>query len=117
MKMRWLICAVAIFCCSAAAFADGTVFVQGIAKPRIPDQSALITFDGKTERLVIETAIEGEGAEFAWVVPVPSIPKVEAATPGLFPTLRAITRARIVGYSIFEADRPRGNRFSPAWLF
>jgi len=70
-----------------------------MAKPRIPDQSALITFDGKTERLVIETAIEGEGAEFAWVVPVPSMPKVEAATPGLFPTLRAVTSARVVGYS------------------
>ncbi|MGD0999958.1 MAG: DUF2330 domain-containing protein [Candidatus Brocadiia bacterium] len=100
MKVRRLICAVAILCCaSAIAFADGTVFVQGIAKPRIPDQSALITFDGKTERLVIETAIEGEGTEFAWVVPVPSMPKVEAATPGLFPTLRAITSPRLVGYS------------------
>ncbi len=99
MKMRRLVCAVAILCCvSAAAFADGTVFVQGIAKPRIPDQSALITFDGKTERLVIETAVEGEGTEFAWVVPVPSLPKVEAATPGLFPTLRAITRDRLVGF-------------------
>ena len=104
MKMRRLVCAVAILCCvSAAAFADGTVFVQGIAKPRIPDQSALITFDGKTERLVIETAVEGEGTEFAWVVPVPSLPKVEAATPGLFPTLRAITRDRLVG---FDSDWP-----------
>ena len=101
MKMRRLICTVAILCCSAAAFADGTVFVQGFAKPHIPDQSALITFDGKTERLVIETAVEGEGTEFAWVVPVPSMPKVEAATPGLFPTLRAITRDRLVG---FESD-------------
>ncbi|MGD0999959.1 MAG: DUF2330 domain-containing protein [Candidatus Brocadiia bacterium] len=99
MKIRRLVCAVAILCCaSSAAFADGTVFVQGIAKPHIPDQSALITFDGKMERLVIETAVEGEGMEFAWVVPVPSMPKVEAATPGLFPTLRAITGDRLIGF-------------------
>jgi hypothetical protein len=105
MKVWRLIFAVAILCCSAAAFADGTVFVQmqGIAKPRIPDQSALITFDGKTERLVIETAVEGEGTEFAWVVPVPSLPKVEAATTGVFPTLRMVTRPRVVGY---ETDWP-----------
>ena len=99
MKIRRLVCAVAILCCaSSAAFADGTVFVQGIAKPHIPDQSVLITFDGKMERLVIETAVEGEGMEFAWVVPVPSMPKVEAATPGLFPTLRAITGDRLIGF-------------------
>ena len=97
--MRGAISALIILCCGpAAAFADGTVFVQGMAKVRIPDQSALITFDGKTERLVIETAVEGKGTEFAWVVPVPSMPKVEAATPGLFPTLRMITGPRVVGY-------------------
>jgi hypothetical protein len=102
MKVRGLICAVGILCCAtAAAFADGAVFaqVQGMAKVRMPDQSALITFDGKTEQLVIETDAEGEGTEFAWVVPVPSMPKVEAATPGLFPTLRMITRPRVVEYN------------------
>ena len=70
--MRGAMIALAALCCAcAAAFADGTVFVSGAAKPRIPDQSALITFDGKTERLVIETSVESAGTDFAWVVPVP----------------------------------------------
>lgn len=80
------------------AFSDGKMFVRGTAKVRIPDQSALICFDGKKERLVIETAFEGEGTDFAWVVPLPAIPVVEPATTGLFPTLRMITRPRLIGY-------------------
>ena len=82
-----------------AALADGKVFVTGTAKVRIPDQSALIVFDGKTERLVIETAAEGEGQEFAWVVPLPAQPKIEPVSAGIFPTLRVITRPRVLGYS------------------
>lgn len=86
-------------CLCGPLFADGKVFVRGTARVRIPDQSALICFDGKTERLVIETAFEGEGNEFAWIVPVPSVPKVEPATTGVFPTLRMITRARVIGHN------------------
>ena len=97
--MRRAIVVLLMLCCGTAVYADGCVFVlAGEAKPRIPDQSALIAFDGKTERLVIETSVESTGKEFAWVVPVPSVPEVEAATPGLFPTLRMITGPRIVGY-------------------
>jgi hypothetical protein len=88
--------ALVMVCLCRPALADGKLFGFSLANARIPDQSALIAFDGHTERLVIETTFIGEGREFAWVVPLPAMPKVEAATTGLFPTLRMITRPRVV---------------------
>lgn len=90
-----IIVAIAITACVAVnALADGAVFAKGTGHARITHESVLITFDGKTERLVIEPTIEGDGTEFAWVIPVPATPKIEQATTGLFPTLRYITRPR-----------------------
>ncbi len=104
MKTRGgvLFAAAMVACLCSNAFGDGGFFGRlqsaGTAKVRIPDQSALITFDGKTERLVIETSAESKGNDFAWIVPVPAVPKIEPATTGLFPTLRMITRPQILPY-------------------
>ena len=81
-----------------AALADGkmmssTAFPANIL---IPDQQALIHFTNGTERLVIETRFTGAGTNFAWVVPLPSQPVVEAASTGLFPTLRYLFQPRII---------------------
>lgn len=62
----------------------------------IPDQQALIYFASNTERLVIETRFAGTGSNFAWVVPLPSPPMIEAATPGLFPTLQYLFEPEII---------------------
>jgi hypothetical protein len=81
-----------------AGMADGKVFPP-IALPAnvtIPDQRALIHFTNDTERLVIETRFTGSGTNFAWVVPLPGPPAVEAATPGLFPTLQHLFQPRII---------------------
>lgn len=71
------------------AAADGKVFSHRavIAETFIPDQRALICWSNGVERLVIETRFVGEGTNFAWVVPLPSPPEIEAATPGVFATL------------------------------
>lgn len=58
------------------------------ANVTMPDQRALLHFTNGTERLVIETRFTGAGTNFAWVVPLPSQPVVEAASTGLFPTLQ-----------------------------
>ena len=42
-----------------------------------PEQKALIYFHNRTEDLVISPSFQGAPSDFAWVVPVPSIPKVE----------------------------------------
>ena len=68
---------------------------------RIPDQRALLWWTNGTERLVIETRFAGQGTNFAWVVPLPSVPKVEPATRGLFPTLTQLLRPEV-----FRRNRP-----------
>jgi hypothetical protein len=71
------------------AAADGRFYPPTAfpAQVTIPDQRALIHFTNGMERLVIETRFTGAGTNFAWVVPLPSQPVVEAASAGLFPTL------------------------------
>lgn len=79
--------------------ADGKVFYPPTAYPieaRIPDQRALLAWSNGVERLIIETRFTGPGTNFAWVVPLPSAPKVEAATRGLFPTLTHLLRPRVI---------------------
>ena len=73
------------------ALADGKIF-PSTAFPeqiRIPEQEALIHWSNGVERLVIETRFDAKGTNFAWVIPLPARPKIEAVTPGVFPTLRS----------------------------
>ncbi len=80
------------------ALADGKVFPPTAypVEVRIPDQRAILAWSNGVERLVIETRFTGAGTNFAWVVPLPSAPKVEAATRGLFPTLTHLLRPRAI---------------------
>jgi len=96
--MRHLLAAVILLVALAApAWADGCVVSsRAVVGPvRTPDQRALLTFDGTTETLVVETTLQGDGREFAWIVPLPAVPRVEASTTGLFPTLEVLTSPRI----------------------
>jgi hypothetical protein len=83
---------------TATALADGKAFppVAVSTEVTMPDQRALLVWSNGVERLAIETRIVGEGTNFAWVVPLPSAPKVEAATVGLFPTLAWLTPPKVV---------------------
>lgn len=80
------------------ALADGKVFPPTAypVEVRIPDQRAIMTWSNGVERLIIETRFTGVGTNFAWVVPLPSAPRVEAATRGLFPTLTHLLRPSVV---------------------
>lgn len=71
------------------ACADGKVFpAEAVAiDVRIPGQRALLVWQEGRERLAIDTQFVGEGTNFAWVVPLPSAPRVEVTTRGIFPTL------------------------------
>jgi hypothetical protein len=79
-------------------WADGKAYppVAVSTEVTMPDQRALLVWSNGVERLAIETRIVGEGTNFAWVVPLPSVPKVEAATTGLFPTLAWLTPPKVV---------------------
>jgi hypothetical protein len=56
------------------ALGDGG-FIPSTAfqKVEIPDQRALIHFADGKEALVIDTAFKGDGTNFAWIIPVPSV--------------------------------------------
>ena len=77
--------------------ADGTV-VPEIAYPviTIPDQRALVRFENGIEQLVIETSFTGSGTNFAWIVPLPSVPEIEAAPIDLFARLQSATQPALV---------------------
>jgi hypothetical protein len=68
---------------------DGKIFSE-VAHPitTIPDQQAIIGFENGIERLTINTSYQGEGTNFAWVVPLTAAPKIEAADANDFSTLR-----------------------------
>ena len=79
------------------ALADGMVIPErAFAIPQIPDQQALIHYANGTETLVIETSFTGQGSNFAWVVPLPAVAKIEPASTGLFPTLQTILQPKVV---------------------
>jgi hypothetical protein len=65
-----------------------------------PDQRAMLQFSNGVERLVIETSFVGQGTNFAWVVPLPSVPKIEAVSTNFFGYLNASFQP----YLITEAE-------------
>jgi hypothetical protein len=89
-----------LFNATPSVFADGKVFARPEvqAKVEIPNQQALIYHSGGIECLVIETAFLGEGTNFAWVVPLPGEPKVQAVSEGFFPSLRQAFKPRLLHY-------------------
>jgi hypothetical protein len=97
MKRRvWAIFAVC-FLIPLCAVGDGGFIPQtAFEKVLIPDQRALIHFASGNETLVIDTAFKGGGTNFVWIIPVPSMPVVEPASKGLFPTLHLLFQPKIV---------------------
>jgi len=69
--------------------ADGYIMPEVRVKPPdMPIQRALVKYHDGVETLVIEATFEGEGRNFGWIIPVPSIPqKFERVSPGLLNTL------------------------------
>ena len=80
------------------ALADGMVFSEPEvhAKIGIPNQQALIQFADGVEELVIETSFLGEGTNFAWVVPLPSVPEIEPVSENFFPGLQQVFQPRLI---------------------
>jgi len=91
--------ALAIWLCASVAsvFADGMVVPQVYSqKVEIPDQQALICYAPGVERLVIETSFQGDGTNFAWVVPLPSPPGIKPVSESFFDGLRGMFRPKLI---------------------
>jgi hypothetical protein len=77
--------------------ADGMVVPEVFfPKVEIPNQQALIHCADNIERLVIETSFLGEGTNFAWVVPLPSVPEVKPVSEDFFLALRQAFQPRLI---------------------
>ena len=82
---------------TARVLADGMVVPQVFyPKVEIPNQQALIHFSNGIERLVIETSFLGEGTNFAWVVPLPSVPEVKPLSETFFTGLQQTFQPRLM---------------------
>jgi hypothetical protein len=97
LVQRWLFHALALVLLSFSAFADGKIFARAAAVPvAIPDQRAMLYFSNGVERLVIETSFIGQGTNFAWVVPLPSAPKIEAVSTNFFAYLNMAFQPKLI---------------------
>lgn len=100
MLRLWVIAAISMLF-AWQALGDGKAFPM-VADPltdagstTMPRQRAIIAWDGTEQRLAIDTAFTGEGTEFAWLVPLPSEPKILPASKGMFDTVAVLTAPRL----------------------
>jgi hypothetical protein len=61
-----------------------------------PTQKAIILYDAGREDLVLQVKYEGPVNEFGWLVPVPSVPKVEKGSMSCFYELSRLTQGATV---------------------
>ena len=78
------ICVLALLLGVQAAIADGRIYASDFT-PEIPDQRALIFFDGERQVMMIENHLalpDGRPTtSLGWVVPVPNVPEIAVADP------------------------------------
>ncbi|MFA4985159.1 MAG: DUF2330 domain-containing protein [Candidatus Brocadiia bacterium] len=88
----WFLVAVGIILLFAAqreCGADGKFMPPlNVKSPDMPQQRAIIVYRNGVERLIIESAFQGETGEYAWILPVPSEPlEIKKASYPLFKTM------------------------------
>jgi len=73
--------------------ADGLIFpAQGGKEPQLVQQRAIIVYRDGVERLIVESAFDGEPGDYAFLLPVPSEPlEIKKASYPLFKTLFVIS--------------------------
>jgi hypothetical protein len=102
---------------AAASFfcaAGGSALAQGLMAPadqegsgkqpymKVVDQKAAIYFSKGKEDLIVSPSFEGPATKFAWVIPVPSIPKVQILKGSLFHELSRAVETGGEGATVVE---------------
>lgn len=88
-----------VLCSQQKVYADGKYFPEKAYKaaPAIPSQRAILSYRDGTEKLMIESALDGQGQEFGWVIPLPSKPtEFEKISPGLIKTFNLVMQPDII---------------------
>ena len=80
--------------------ADGCFVFRWDKKTDInePTQKAIIVHDGGREDLLLQVKYEGPPEDFGWLIPVPSLPKVEKGSMRPFYELSKLTQEFMGGY-------------------
>ena len=89
----------------SVVYADGIYIPAQYYKqpPNIPSQGAIIVYRQGVEKLVIESALEGEGTEFGWLLPVPSEPtEIRAVSRGMLESLSLTLQPEIISRPLFD---------------
>jgi HEAT repeat protein len=83
-----------VYFCVAPAMADGCFVFKWDKKIDInePTQKAVILYDAGREDLLLQVKYEGPLQEFGWLIPVPSVPKVERSSMDAFYELSELTQ-------------------------
>ncbi len=93
---RYLALGIALALTRVETVADGKVFGTTRAPIAMADQRALVHWRDGVETLVVGSRFEGKGADFAWVIPLPSAPEMSLADRGVLTTLAVVLQPRIV---------------------
>ncbi|MDP3014002.1 MAG: DUF2330 domain-containing protein [Candidatus Subteraquimicrobiales bacterium] len=80
------------------ALADGGFFPPPDIDITEPTQKAVIFYSKGCEDLIIQVSYEGDVEDFAWVVPVPSMPEVKASYFEIFFELSSLTTSSYYYY-------------------
>jgi len=101
-----LLFALARFACLPAA-SDGCFVFRWDKKIDInePTQKAIIVHDGGREDLLLQVKYEGPLEEFGWLIPVPTLPKVEKGSMQAFYELSQLTQRHFGGLDGFASSR------------
>ena len=88
-----------VICSPQNVCADGKYFPEKAYKaaPAIPSQRAILSYRDGTEKLMIESSLDGQGQEFGWVIPLPSKPtEFEKTSAGLINTFGLGLQPKII---------------------
>jgi hypothetical protein len=88
--------AVVVVCC--CAYGDGVFVWQKGVDLYEPSQRAIILYDEGIEELILQVKYKGKASDFAWIVPVPSKPEVEAVDGDIFAEISEYTERREYGW-------------------
>ncbi len=103
-----LLLVVCLFSLVQTAWADGGMFPRQFAgSAESADQRAIVVYDGGHETLILQTAYEGDGGDFAWVIPVPALlgaGDIGTVAPDIFDDLYYLTEPTAYGYFGYNAQ-------------
>ncbi|HHS12870.1 MAG TPA: DUF2330 domain-containing protein [bacterium] len=80
--------------------ADGGFFISSSVghSAESPNQRAVVIHDGQTENLIIQVKYQGNAEDFAWVIPIPSLPEpgaIATVNDSIFSRLHELTQPKV----------------------